>query len=584
MSVSHLQVQNLIKYKHVLNKSITLYESEYISPRFTLVVNNIVKHKDKVQLFNKQLKRFGAAYLQLLTKFYEKYYDLFNTVIVHDEMNNTYPFSARIVLRNFDENELVIINNQDGSIDLLVYMYDIEQDKIIEMIRKIRTDSLAKEAVNNVTVVFHKKEFTDASYLGMNPILYSSNVNDIYIVDTESNCDCYLSEERITIVSFNKVEQYFTSIINTINVYIDMIEYISITKRLKCYDNVAIVFGKKIFVFKNSTLTIKKISDRSNYSIIATNIISSKYSYPLMTVYSHKPNSFTLKDLVMLFETSLKTHPQDNNKLKEIVCDIIKSNADNLKCAVYNQKYYDYLRRLLCIIDNDNKFLEVNVIPVSKINSINIHHEEKISLSKTLNVFKFVNVHTNHSNVNDIARPLSSSRLASTLETLFKQTKCVTKGVLENKFTEKGEILAMLIYVFDRKYACNYITRKDLALGIVRYLFELQRNVAVVKGSDAGESANNVYIMTVTYDIYAELVYKYKKNKRQRGASIEKIIGENKKGVNVIEENVEEEKEEEEESGKDKEEETNARAKKKKRKGFGSLFKRKKKVEQCTVY
>ena len=577
----YLLIHNLIKYKHVLNKSITLYESEYISPRFTLISNNIIKHKDKIQIFNKQLKKFGVAYLQLLNKFYEKYYDLFNTVIVHDEMNNTYPFNARIVLRNFNENELIIIHKEDCSIDMIVYIYEIEQDKIIEMIRKIRTDNLAKDVINNVTVVFHKKQFTDANYLSMNPILYSSTVNEIYIVDNESNCDCYFNEERIMIISFNKIEQYFTSIVNTINVYIDMIEYISITKRLKCYDNVALIFEKKIFVFKNSTLTIKKIADRSYYSIIATNIISSKYSYPLMTIYTHKPNSFTLKELIMLFENNLKNHSHDNNKLKEIVCDIIKSNADNLKCAIYNQKYYDYLRRLLCIIDNNNKFLEVNIIPLLKINNFNLHPEEKISLSKVLNVFKFVNVKTNHSNINDIARPLSSSRLLNTIDTLFKQAKCVTKGVLENKFTEKGEILSILVYIFERKYMCNYLTRKDLSIGIVKYLFELQGNTAIVKGNN-NETGNNVYINVVNYDTYVDLVYKYKKNKRQRVPSIEKIIGENKK--NVIEENVEEEKEEEEDGGKDKEEESNVKQKKKKRKGIGSLFKRKKKVEQCVIY
>ena len=86
----------------------------------------------------------------------------------------------------------------------------------------------------------------------------------------------------------------------------------------------------------------------------------------------------------------------------------------------------------------------------------------------------------------------------------------------------------------------------------------------------------------MNYDTYVDLVYKYKKNKRQRVPSIEKIIGENKK--NVIEENVEEEKEEEEDGGKDKEEESNVKQKKKKRKGIGSLFKRKKKVEQCVIY
>ena len=509
----YLQIQNLVQ------DNMILYDSDFISPKHTLVVNNITKQKDKIHVFNKSLKKLNVSYLQNLLRFYEKYFEYFNTVLVHNEINNNYPFNVKHILRNFNENELIIVNKLNYSIDLIIYLFEKETfNCIIEMIRDLRNDNLSKTIINKITIIIHKQKFQEVNCFVHNFIFYSQDVSGIYVVDNQTNIDCFFTVNKIRIISLNKITNYFISVTNAIYHNLNIIKYICVTQKKKLYDSLTIICGKKLFIFKNCIFTIKKISNKQFSSILETNIASSKDSYSLMSIILIEKNSFILNDLIELFEQNFinsKINIIDNNKLKELICNIIKSNSSKFKCVIYNQKYYDYMRKLLVNVNSNNKFKELIIIPIRKFNEFNLHQEEKITISKQLNLFKFINTKLNFFNVHDLALPLSPSRLLNTLDILYNKRNNSVTCTFENKFIKKVDIVILLLYILGKKYNCNYLERKEFSQSISKYIFKNECNVDVV-GESEGDDSNFVQINNFDFELYAGEIHKYKKLKKIR--------------------------------------------------------------------
>lgn len=512
LHIVYLQLENYIHENASLNKSIVFYEGEYITYKHTIVVNSVIKQKNKNGMFAKYLKKLNLAYLNFLLKFSNELSELFDLFMVHDEISNTYPFNPRVLIRNFEENQIIFINKENQMIDIFVYVTENEftinyHDKIFLMLKNMKTDDVGKDAIENIYFISNKKWIVSKNFF-VNYEAFFNLVNYVYIIDLSTNYDCLLKEKGIILHSLKnseKKENFFEKIFHIFQQYFEILKTICIDKKLRFFKEIAFISRKKAFVLKDGIFALKKIID-NNYAcdfISNEKIISSACSYPLvMFLPNVKGNEeYNVNSLFTLYNNFSNLKSCEGKEIIEQLQKILENYAYNFDPLIFNQKYYEEMKKIKIQYD------KVMLFPIDIKSHFVIkdkNRKNEFCLADKIVKFEFKNTKLSFFKPNEIGKLFTFGKINNTLEFLNTISK-VRKVNFSNEII-RSDILLTLVLFMKKKYYCNYVSRKNISLLIANFMFPKESKLVNSKDE----------LILVEFDVFADEVRKYKKKKKKQ--------------------------------------------------------------------
>ncbi len=514
MNLVYLQIENFIHDNPTLNKAIVYYEGEYISYKYTIVINSSIKQKKKNTYLQRYFKRFNIAYVNFLNTFANDLNEYFSLIVIHDEIANTFPFNPRILLRNFEDNQIVFINKENQLIDIFVYISDGEvsvgyNDKILDMIKAMKTDNVGKDCIDNVYLICKKKWFAeDKDYTNIFAL-----ANTLYIIDTDTNFDCVFDERQIVLHSFMNVNDkkekvsFFVEGVKMFRNYYDIIKDIIITKKIRIYNDISCVYRKKALVLKKGILMLKKITNYNCDFISNEKMLSSTCSYPLMILtpkMQDSINDFNLGSVINLYENFGGLKTCDDNDIQKEIELIMEKISSKFSPIIFTQKYYSYMRDLAIPYDKVYLF-PIEIKNTFKVNEIfDNDNDDEFKLGKCIVKYEFKKSKLNFFTKNEIGKLFSFGNVKNTIE--YLNSISITKRLNFKDENVRSDTIIALISVMKNKYQkANYITRKDVSLLISDYIFA-NRN---------GSSKPQDIKFIVDFSLFADEVRKFKKKKKE---------------------------------------------------------------------
>jgi hypothetical protein len=170
-----------------------------VSNRYTLVVNNTIKQKEKKDYFVYFAKRLQNSSLQAFYKYIDKIVEFVSEFIIDDSINNKTEFTVKTLIRSFRNNKIYVTNNQNGSLSFNVYISNqLFFGDILELIRALDNDNNFL-LIKDFTFIFTKSFFEDFLLRRENTGFLNQVLNySIYIISDEG---CYTG-------SVEKVKKY----------------------------------------------------------------------------------------------------------------------------------------------------------------------------------------------------------------------------------------------------------------------------------------------------------------------------------------------------------------------------------------
>lgn len=307
-----------------LNKqnNIAFAETDFIKPQTTLLINNSLKQKDKINHYKHYAKKYEGEFAISFSALMSSLIELFGEILIHTIKNKKGQFNPKVLLRCFTENTLMIIKeDSSGLIDLIVYLHEGDKarphhTKIADWIEKVKQSASIINSIQSIKVIMRMKYIGDKSN-NSNAIDYIRmilpNVSSLYLIDTK--CDLILQEKK-AMIHLNPTEDKSDSFslemgnsqwkifIDVMEQCYDVLQYL-FDNKIKAYDNLTYVSNKKLlFQFKNGSLNVKKITLNSYDSILNVNFLHEDYSYPLAQIVSDEAikNDYSLEKLLKLFK------------------------------------------------------------------------------------------------------------------------------------------------------------------------------------------------------------------------------------------------------------------------------------------
>jgi hypothetical protein len=178
-----------------------------IDNRYTLIINNTIKQKDKKDYFNYFAKKLQNSSLQAFQKYLDYIVEYVSEFIIDDSINNTTSFNVRSLIPGFRNNKIYVTNLYNGSLSINVYINNqLFFENILEFIKALDNDNNFL-LINDFTFIFTKAFFEEFLMRKENNEKIQQIFNyNIYITDSFLNdslkFDISITDKKIILINY----------------------------------------------------------------------------------------------------------------------------------------------------------------------------------------------------------------------------------------------------------------------------------------------------------------------------------------------------------------------------------------------
>jgi hypothetical protein len=301
-----LCLQYYIEDKNI--KNLHLEETKnFINTKYTLILNNTIKEKEKKSNFLKKLKHMNNPTLLIFWKYADNLITYFNEIIIHDYIDNQNNFNPVTLLRNFSDNKIIIRNLLNNSYSIDIYIYtELFYLSIIELVKLIKSESHIGGNIKEISLIIKKQFFEDVINKQFFNSLTStySLIDNICIINKSPylDYDIFFKDKKLCIYSHKYMMDFDYDVNNILNknqlaslkikkAFIDLFYILK--------DAFRISNNKKDndeFNFKNSTLALLLNTDQrffTHFCFIYKNSLKSNF-----TLFNLCEKSFYIKKVL----------------------------------------------------------------------------------------------------------------------------------------------------------------------------------------------------------------------------------------------------------------------------------------------
>jgi hypothetical protein len=213
------------------NKNIIFIETlQNISPKFTTIINALNKESTRKTELIKYLKKMQNPSFSILNKFSDLIVNYFSEIVIHDKIDNNFAFNPNILLREFKNSKLIIINNLNNYLTLEIYLNIIikgltfcQNDKFvlkntIDLISNFRKEkSLQIKDINIILTKFILEHIIKEKLLNLileisdkifivksnSTLLQNSNLNPL---TSELDYDILITEKKLCFINHKQMK------------------------------------------------------------------------------------------------------------------------------------------------------------------------------------------------------------------------------------------------------------------------------------------------------------------------------------------------------------------------------------------
>ena len=306
-----VEFEEIQHYLDILNLSIYNYcefkgykitmpnHSQRINNKFTLVVNNLIKEKEKKNFFITYLKKLQNAAFQAFLKYQNQFLDYVQEFIIDDRINNlNSPFNVKKLLTSFSNNKIYIYNQDNGFLNFNIYIdNEIFLEQIIAFISNLDNENNFLP-IKDFVFIFRKSFFRN--YFLKNDITQILNykiyiVNDLEYIhkntiddyEEDINYDIFILDKRLCLINLNINEVSIAEhVFNFLKIYSFAYKIINkvILSKKKYFSHICYVYKNYYFDIYENGIHLKYflIKDLSLFN--NEKLFSSKYIIPVFSM------------------------------------------------------------------------------------------------------------------------------------------------------------------------------------------------------------------------------------------------------------------------------------------------------------
>lgn len=486
----NIKILNLNETKHLINT------------KYILILNNIIKEKEKKSIFLKRLKHMNNPTLLIFWNYWDNLLTYFNEIVIHDQIDNQYYFNPKTLLRNFSDNKIIIKNLLDNCYSIDIYIYcDLFYQSILEFVKLIKSESNIGGNIKEISLIIKKQFFEDVLSKQLISTLTSTYclIDNFCIISKSSfiDYDVFFKDKKLCIYSHKYLMDFDYDVNNILNknqvgaikikkAFIDLFYILKDAFRAcnnkKDHDE---------FNFKNSTLFLLLNTDQrffTHFCFIFKNSSKSNFS-----IFDLTEKSFSLKKII-------------NNKNDQVITsqnleifynhEIIKNSNTKLKfCILFisiKEGVKLILKSILTMIHTIIKetYHNIELLSNLNINSLDILFDKFfVRLITEPNMFH---------NYNKIIPILFSCKFFEKFVNIGKNLSCIKN---DSFFTEIYIIENNNELNIDKKYVFNSLSSKQkinlIENGITKKikLFDLKFKEFMQENNSYSKMFNNKRIL-----------------------------------------------------------------------------------------